>query len=248
MGYVTWVTHETASRNPQPKSEMQMSQPDATERWLSLFPGLNEVSGEHLALARSHMHFPALGAGDFAYHQGGECANYLMCIEGGTRAFKSSSTGRELLIYRVSPGSTCAFTTQCLLAGGTFPAESVAEAPTRMAALPAETFHHLMAVSAPFRHFVLDDYSSLLASMITLVDEVAFSSLDQRLARRLIAEADAEGTVSKTHQQLALDLGSVREVISRYLAEWERQGWIRTARGRIEIADRSALARYRGGG
>jgi CRP/FNR family transcriptional regulator len=105
-----------------------------------------------------------------------------------------------------------------------------------------------MTQSSAFRHFVLDDYANLLNSMISLVDEMAFSSLDQRLARRLIAEADAAGHISKTHQQLAADLGSVREVISRYLGEWERAGWIRTARGRIEIVDRPALAGYRGGG
>src|SRR5262249_50437042 len=106
--------------------------------------------------------------------------------------------------------------------------------------------HTLMTESPAFRRFVLDDYSNLLASMISLVDEMAFSSLEQRLAGRLIAEADATGQVTKTHQQLALDLGSVREVISRYLAEWERIGWIRTARGRIEIVDRQALAGHRG--
>ena len=223
-----------------------MSEHELADRWLELFPSLGTLSAEHLALARSRVHFAELAAGEVAYRQGWACPNYVMCLEGGTRAFKTSSTGRELLIYRVNAGSTCAFTTQCLLAGGTFPAESVAEAPTRMAALPAATFHELMGATPPFRALVLDDYSRLLASMITLVDEVAFSSLDQRLARRLIAEADSEGTVSKTHQQLALDLGSVREVISRYLGEWERAGWIRTARGRIEISDRVALASYRG--
>jgi CRP/FNR family transcriptional regulator len=92
---------------------------------------------------------------------------------------------------------------------------------------------------------VLDDYGQLLASMISLVDEVAFASLDQRLARRLLAEADAEGLITKTHQQLALDVGSVREVVSRVLGEWERAGWIRTTRGKVEIVDRVALAGYR---
>jgi CRP/FNR family transcriptional regulator len=103
-----------------------------------------------------------------------------------------------------------------------------------------------MAQSPPFRRFVLDDYSILLSTMISLVDEMAFASLEQRLAGRLIAEADDQGFIAKTHQQLALDLGSVREVISRYLGEWERAGWIRTARGRIEILDRKALATHRG--
>lgn len=244
MRYVTWVTKPPITQSCETPREMPHT--EAADRLVSLFPALKEIGSAHLDVIRSNLHFPTLDAGAVAYRQGQECANYLMCLEGGTRAYKTSASGRELLIYRVTPGTTCAFTTQCLLAGGTFPAESVAEAPTRMAALPADTFHELLAASSPFRRFVLDDYSSLLASMIDLVDEVAFASLDQRLARRLLTEADAAGMIAKTHQQLALDLGSVREVISRYLADWERQGWIRTARGRIEIIDRGALAGYRG--
>jgi CRP/FNR family transcriptional regulator len=225
-----------------------MPHPDLAEHWLELFPALRALEPEHMALARAAVRFPELKEKDIAYRQGSECPSYVMCIEGGTRTFKTSAAGRELVIYRVAPGGTCVFTTQCLLAGGTFPAESTAEAPTRLAALPAQTFHALMTQSSAFRRFVLDDYANLLNSMISLVDEMAFSSLDQRLARRLIAEADAAGHITKTHQQLAADLGSVREVISRYLGEWERAGWIRTARGRIEIVDRPALAGYRGGG
>jgi CRP/FNR family transcriptional regulator len=104
-----------------------------------------------------------------------------------------------------------------------------------------------MIASPRFRHYVLGNYGDLLSSLIMLVDEVAFASLDLRLARRLLAEADAQGVVSKTHQQLALDLGSVREVISRYLSEWERMGWVQAARGSIEVINRAALASYGSG-
>ena len=83
-----------------------------------------------------------------------------------------------------------------------------------------------------------------LSSLITLVDEVAFARLDLRLARRLLAEADDRGIVAKTHQQLALDLGSVREVMSRYLSEWKRVGWVRASRGSIEVRDPRVLASY----
>jgi CRP/FNR family transcriptional regulator len=104
-----------------------------------------------------------------------------------------------------------------------------------------------MDESPRFRKFVLDNYGDLLSSLIMLVDEVAFASLDLRLARRLLAETNARGVVAKTHQQLALDLGSVREVISRYLAEWERMGWVHSSRGAIEVTNRGALASYGGG-
>ncbi len=116
-----------------------------------------DASADHRHILRGAVRFPVLEAGATAYELGGECANYLMCIEGRTRVFRISAGGREMLIYRVGPRGTCVLTTQCLLAGGTFPAESVAEQRTVLAALPAETFRHLMAASAAFRAFVLDE-------------------------------------------------------------------------------------------
>lgn len=237
--YVTWVT----------LYRIQQSGPMSTaliETWFQHFPGLRTLQADHRALLTQRVSFPELEGGAVAYHQGWDCPNYVMCLSGGTRSFKISASGRELLLYRVGPGSTCVFTTQCLLAGGTFPAESVAEAPTRFAALPSATFHELMEVSGEFRRLVLDDYSSLLTNILSLVDEVAFSNLDQRLAQRLLANADSQGLVLKTHQQLADDVGSVREVISRHLSEWEKAGLIRTARGSIAIIDKVALEACRG--
>jgi CRP/FNR family transcriptional regulator, anaerobic regulatory protein len=188
--------------------------------------------------------FKRLTEGDVAYYQGQTCEAYVMCIEGRTRVFKTSESGRAILLYEVGPGQTCVLTTSCLMAGNSFPAESTAESDVLLAALPATVFHRLMESSVQFRQFVMGNYGELLSSLIVLVNEVAFTSLDQRLARRLLAEADDQGIVSTTHQQLASDLGSVREVISRYLNEWERLGWVHASRGSIEVLNRSALSRY----
>jgi CRP/FNR family transcriptional regulator len=123
------------------------------------------------------------------------CANYLMYIDGRTQLFRMSEGGREMLIYKVGAGGTCVLKTQCLLSGGCFPAQSIAEARTELAALPADTFRRLMRESETFRDFVLNDYTKLLSGMFDLVEEVAFAPLEQRLARRLLCEADAEGIV-----------------------------------------------------
>ncbi len=217
---------------------------DLVSRWLASFPELGELEDEHRRDLLAATQFNRLRGGDIAYRQGQSCHNYVMCIEGQTRVFKTSESGREILLYQVGPGETCVLTTSCLIAGNPFPAESTAETDVLLAALPASAFNRLMTTSPRFRHYVLSNYGDLLSSLITLVDEVAFASLDLRLARRLIAEADTQGVVAKTHQQLALDLGSVREVISRYLAEWERMGWVHASRGSIEVRDRAALASY----
>jgi CRP/FNR family transcriptional regulator len=223
-----------------------MPDQELIKRWLAAFPGLPELDPAHREEMLASIQFNRLSGGDIAYRQGQHCHAYVMCIDGRTRVFKTSESGREILLYQVGPGQTCVLTTSCLMAGSSFPAESTAETDVLLAAIPSSVFHRLLTTSVPFRQFVLDNYGDLLSSLITLVDEVAFTSLDLRLARRLLAEANAVGVVAKTHQQLALDLGSVREVISRYLNEWERMGWVRASRGSIEVVDRGALARYAG--
>lgn len=219
-----------------------MTDAHKVERWIDRFPLIHALSPAHLQLARGTVQFPVLEAGATAYELDGECANYLMCLEGRTRIFRMSEGGREVLIYKVGPGGTCALTTQCLLSGGTFPAQSIAEERTELAALPVGTFQHLMAESAAFRSFVLDDYTRLMTGLFTLIDEVAFVPLKQRLAQRLLAEADPRGIVAVTHQKLADDIGSVREVVSRILAQWAEAGLVELRRGAIEIVDRGSLA------
>ncbi len=224
-----------------------MAHPQKLDRLIARFPTLRGLAPDHLEMIGSRVSFPTMRAGDTAYEPDWDCPNYLMCLDGRTRVFKMSAAGREVLIYKVVAGGTCVLTTQCLLSGGTFPAMSIAEADTTLAAVPAPVFGRLMAESDPFRALVMADYTKLLASLFLLVDEIAFAPLEQRLARRLLAESNGERIVLKTHQQLADDVGSVREMVSRHLGEWERAGWVRTGRGQIEILDRFALATRRPG-
>lgn len=215
------------------------------DMWFERFPKLAAMESAALQMARGTVQFPVLNPGDVAYRIGWDCPNYVMCISGKTRVFKNSENGRELLMYQVTDGGTCVLTTHCLLSGGTFPAESTAEQQTELAALPRETFQYLMQSSRVFREFVLEDYGRLLGEMINLVDDVTFSSLQRRLANRLLADAGVDGMVIKTHQQLAGDLGSAREVISRHLSDWEKDGLIESFRGKIRVLDRQKLASTR---
>ena len=104
--------------------------------------------------------------------------------------------------------------------------------------VPAATFHQLMVESEVFRRFVLSNYGDLISDLIVLVDEVAFHSIASRLAGLLVVGQDK---VTTTHQQLADELGSAREVVSRELKVFENQGWVKLGRASIEILDRAAL-------
>lgn len=210
--------------------------------WLSLFPGLAELPSATVDKLVASSHFVDLNAGDIAYLEGDPCESYLMCIDGTTRVFKTSEGGREIVLYRVNPGQTCVLTTSCLLSGKSFPAQSIADADARIVAVPAAQFHATMAESAAFRRFVLDDYGKVISDLIVLVDQVAFQRLDTRLARWLLDQGAANITV--THQQIATGLGSVREVISRQLKEFERRGWVNLGRGEIQLSDRVALEQH----
>ncbi len=218
-----------------------MTDAQKVERWIDRFPLLQALSPAHLQIARGTVHFPVLDAGAIAYELNGECANYLMCLEGRTRIFRMSEGGREVLIYKVGPGGTCPLTTQCLLSGGTFPAQSVAEERTELAALPVGTFQHLIGDSAAFRRFVMDDYTRLMSGLFTLIDEVAFAPLKQRLAQRLLAEADPRG---RRRGDPSKARGRCRkrarggEPHSGTMAE---AGLIELRRGAVEIVDRTRL-------
>ena len=210
--------------------------------WRQSFPVIASLPPDDFARIARVVHFPVLEAGQVAYELEGACNNYLMCIEGRTRITKTSNAGREMLLYKVENGGTCVLTTQCLLSRTNFPAESIAEIRTELAAVPASWFYTFMAEMPAFRDFVIADYTKLLGAMFSFVDTVAFATVEQRLARRLLAEAGDTMIVGKTHQQLASDVGSVREIVSRHLGDWERSGWVRNGRGQVAILDRAALA------
>jgi len=138
-----------------------MRDQDLTRRWLGTFPELTKLDAEHQAEMLAAIQFKRLSKGDVAYYQGQPCQAYVMCIEGRTRVFKTSESGRAILLYEVGPGETCVLTTTCLMAGSSFPAKSTAESDVLLGALPATVFHWLIKSSM---QFVFGNYGELLSS------------------------------------------------------------------------------------
>lgn len=211
---------------------------DALE-WLPLFPDLLPLEPESRVLLARHQRIVEVPAGTVGYREGTPCGAYVLRLAGRSRVFKISASGREILLYRVGRGETCVLTTTCLLGHSCYPASTIAEEALRDVLIPAAAFDQLMIESRVFRRFVMQNYGALITDLIVLLDEVAFHNLDVRLARLLLALPSARAEC--THQQLAAELGTAREVVSRQLKRFEQHGWLRLGRGQIEILDREAL-------
>jgi CRP/FNR family transcriptional regulator len=212
---------------------------DTAPEWLHAFPELTDLEESARAKLRHQARIVEAPSGFIGYRESDPCNGYVMRLAGRSRVYKMSSSGREILLYRVAAGETCVLTTTCLLGHSRYPASTVVEEPVRDVFIPAPVFHELMAESDVFRRFVLNNYGNLISDLIVLLEEVAFSSIGARLAKALLEMP--EGVLATTHQQLADALGSAREVVSRQLKEFERHGWVTLQRGAIAVTDRTAL-------
>ena len=211
-----------------------MSDNSNKTEWSSLFPYLNRPANHSDARIAQAVREINLPANTIAFHQGDSCANYLLVIDGIIKVMARSESGREIVLYRVQRGGSCVLTTSCLLSHSRYPAEGITETPVRALALPAETFHQGLAESKHFRQFIFTAYAQRLAEVIALVQEISFDQLNRRLARYLLQHA-SDNELVITHQGLATELGSAREVISRQLKDFEQRGWIKQQRGQITI-------------
>lgn len=218
----------------------------ADELLQKLFPG-DAPELQRLRTGIQTMHLPA---GQVVFHHGDPCHNYLLVIEGSVRVQALAANGREITLYRVRDGQSCVITTSCLISQESYPAEGVTELETSALVVPQAVFDEALGASAEFRRFVFANQGQRLGDLIHRVEDVMFGRIDVRLARLLMTLSEqGSQPVAMTHQQLASELGSAREVISRQLKQFEGRGWVVIGRGTIAVtapARLSELARENG--
>lgn len=173
------------------------------------------------------------------FYPGKICENYLLILSGSVKAQIISPDGREILLYHVCSGDSCVLTTSCLLGDNNYPAEGYTETEVSAFAIPAHIFHRCLEQSTFFREFVFRNFSQRLSDVIKRMESISFGSIDQKLASALLA--NGETTLRKTHNELALELGSAREVVSRHLKRFESYGWLTLSRGSIQNINIEAL-------
>lgn len=205
---------------------------------LALYPWLAEVPAarrEALLQPDALMHLPA-GSAIFAERE--RCRGFPLLLAGSIKVVKSAPNGREMLLYRVEPGDTCIISSSCLLGHAPYSARGIAESAVTMMVLDPDAFDAMLTGNRTFRNFVFHLFAERIAELMELVEEVAFQRLDQRLARLLLARGDE---IRVTHQALADELGSVREIVSRLLKGFAAQDLIVLGREHISLCDRRGL-------
>lgn len=203
------------------------------------FPDLSKLSSENQEILDRGIQVMSAPEGTIMFSEGSDCKGYVMLLEGSVRVQKTSEDGREITLYRVEAGESCIMTTTCLVSNDQYGAEGIAETDIILAIVPPVTFNLLLGKSDKFRNFVFEVYAKRMSVLMMLVEEVVFKKLDKRLAQLLLDKKGAHFDV--THQELATELGSVREVVSRQLKVFERLGLVKLGRGIISVIDRGGL-------
>ncbi|MBK0398459.1 Crp/Fnr family transcriptional regulator [Limibaculum sp. M0105] len=201
-------------------------------------PGLSDRLRKAIAARASRVR---VHDGHRLFGPGDRSENFLIALSGAVRVEHMGPSGRSVVLYRVAPGESCVMTTSCLLSGAAYEAYGYAEGEVEAIAVPAVAFRELVEQEAAFRDLALSVFSQRIIELVDVIDELLLHRVDLRLASWLADRAPAGGVIAATHQSIASELGTAREVVSRILKEFERRGWLKLTRGEIRVADPGSL-------
>ncbi len=202
----------------------------------SLYPALAQVNPSLAELGATIGPMSVAGA-TILFDENAPCRGFPLVLEGEVKVSRHSGDGRSLELYRVVPGELCLVSSACLFRSTPLSAQGITTKPTTLLLIAPPTFAQWLQTPA-FRDEVLGLFAERMADLTLLVDAVAFHKLDRRLAAALLGRGQ---DLALTHQSLADELGTVREIITRLLRRFEREGWVELGRERIQIRDSAAL-------
>jgi CRP/FNR family transcriptional regulator, anaerobic regulatory protein len=218
-----------------------MINPEQFKRISQVLPILEHADPGLLREFQQKAFFARIPEGHDVFVEGDRADSIALLISGVVRVYKIGETGREITLYRFGNGESCILTANAILSQKNFPAIATVEKQAEAVMIPADTFRDWVQRYDLWRDFVFDLLSDRLASVIEIVEEVAFRRMDERLATFLSQRVGRSDSIQITHQEIAAELGSSREVISRILEDFSDLGMISVSRGSIKILDQESL-------
>lgn len=203
--------------------------------FLDAFPEFRDAPDGLVEELLSAARRQSIPSGVHVYTEGDSCQMFLFLLSGDIRIYKTGAGGREITLYDIGAGETCIVNASCILSGAPAPANALTQSGCDALLLPAPVFRGLTARHEVVRNYVFRVLAGNLANVMALVEEVAFDRMDERLMEYLLEKSE-DGVLHTTHQKLANDLGTSREVVSRILKEFERKGRLTLSRNLIRIS------------
>jgi CRP/FNR family transcriptional regulator len=216
-------------------------------RVAATFPELNAAPAATLERIAAAGVYRKVAAGTVMFSQHSPCGGFPLVLAGSVRVVQRYANGRELQLYRIKAGESCLLSGTCLLGHTDYAASGIADDKLELLVIPAPQFHTLLAEDPAFRTYVFGLYGERLATLLNLVESIAYRKLDQRLAALIVEHtSDGSTTIHATHQALADEIGSVREAVTRLLRSFEDRGWVELGREKIIVRDADAIAALAG--
>ena len=204
-------------------------------------PFLRQADSQIAREFRQAAYFTRIAVGKDIFVEGDSVEAIALMLSGVVRVYKIGENGREITLYRFGLGESCILTANAIMSQQTFPAVALVESEAEAIMIPADTFRDWMRRYDEWRNFLFDLLSQRLASVMSIVDEVVFHRMDARIAALLLKRADLGTIIQMTHQEVAAELGTSREVVSRILEGYDSAGLISSSRGQVEILDAEGL-------
>ncbi|NJD60699.1 MAG: Crp/Fnr family transcriptional regulator [Anaerolineae bacterium] len=223
-----------------PKNNKMIS-PEQFNHLAKVLPVLKNAGPDLLREIQQKAFYAHIPAGRDVFLEDDRADAIALLISGVVRVYKIGETGREITLYRFGNGESCILTANAILSQKNFPAIATVEKDAEAVMIPAETFRDWVRRYDLWREFVFDLLSERLSSVMEIVEEVAFHRMDARVVAFLSERMDQSDSIQITHQEIAGELGSSREVISRILEDFSALGMISVSRGTIKVLDRKAL-------
>ncbi|MCK6538412.1 MAG: Crp/Fnr family transcriptional regulator [Anaerolineales bacterium] len=204
-------------------------------------PFLGRADASLINELKREAQFSEIPAGHDVFVDGDRVDGIALLLSGVVRVYKIGETGREITLYRFGFGQSCILSANAILSQKSFPAIATVEEDAEAVMIPAEVFRAWVNKYDLWREFVFDLLSERLSTVMAVVDEVVFKRMDRRVASFLLNQAQVQNPMRVTHQEIAAELGSSREVISRIIEDFSREGLIESGRGTIEALDFEGL-------
>jgi CRP/FNR family transcriptional regulator len=200
-----------------------------------------EAPPELQAIISRAARYVALAPGDILFNEGGPSNDFAAVGVGSIRVFRIGATGREITLYHVRSQESSLVSMLAVLLGTAVMATGQAEVATEAVVLPASALRELVTTSEPMRRYIFETVTRGLIEVTTLLEDLAFRPMESRLAALLLQHFATADVIAMRHEDIAAELGTAREVVSRLLENYARRGAINLSRGRVEMRDEAVL-------